>query len=48
MMRIKRIDPISAGKVLGLVYLALGLLFGVLMAFFTIVGAAAGGGAEGA
>lgn len=48
MMRVRKIDPISAGKVLGLVYLGLGLLFGVLMALFTILGAAAGGGAEAA
>ena len=51
-MRIRRIDPLSLGKVLGAVYGLIGLVFGGLFAVLSLVGGlgglAFGGGGEGA
>ena len=44
-MTLSRVDPLSAGKVLGCLYALLGLLFGAIVALFSLVaGAAAAGG----
>lgn len=42
-MEIKRIDPLSAGKVIGAIYAGLGLLFGAIFSLMSVVGFAVGG-----
>ena len=41
-MVIKRIDPISMGKLAGILYAAIGLVIGVLVAFVGLIGGMAG------
>ncbi len=41
MMQIKKIEPLSAGKLLGTMYALIGLLFGGFTAIFAMIGAAA-------
>lgn len=41
-MVIRRIGVLSLGKVMGLLYALLGLIFGVMFAFFSLLGVAAG------
>jgi len=48
MMQIKKIEPMSAGKLLGTMYALIGLLFGGFVSIFALVGAAAGGTSEAA
>jgi lipopolysaccharide export LptBFGC system permease protein LptF len=47
-LQIRRIDPLSAGKLLGAMYALIGLVFGLIWFMFVIlavvVGAGAGGG----
>lgn len=44
MMQIKKIEPLSAGKLLGTMYALLGLLIGGIFTLLALVGVAAGGG----
>jgi hypothetical protein len=46
-MILRRIDPVSAAKVAGILYALLGVLFGVFMALFGSFFDAAGGGGFG-
>lgn len=41
-MTLKRITPISCGKTLGILYAMIGLVFGVLVSLFTVLGSAIG------
>lgn len=41
---IKRIDVLSAGMIMGALYVFIGLIVGVFMAIFAILGIAVGGG----
>jgi hypothetical protein len=41
-MVIKRIEPISVGKLAGILYAAIGLVIGVLVAFVGLIGGMAG------
>lgn len=43
MMQIKKIEPLSAGKLLGTLYALLGLLIGGIFSLLAIVGVAVGG-----
>ena len=47
-MQIKKIEPLSAGKLLGAMYALLGLLIGGFFSLFAFVGAAAGGTSDAA
>lgn len=47
-MRIKSVDPLAAGKLLGVLYALLGLVIGGIMALVSVVGAVAGGGGDAA
>lgn len=42
-MVINRIDPLSIGKVAGVVYGGIGLLFGAVVSMFAMIGGVAGG-----
>ena len=44
MMQIKKIEPLSAGKLLGTLYALIGLFIGGILSLLAIVSAAAGGG----
>ena len=46
-MRLKRVDPVSVAKVLGVLYAILGLIGGAIMALMSLVGATIGGGRQG-
>jgi len=43
-LHIRRIDPLSAGKVLGLIYALISLVVGLFFSMFAIFGMAMGGG----
>ena len=45
-MVIRRIDVLSLAKVLGVLYAMLGLVFGLLFSFFSLMGAAIGAGMQ--
>ncbi len=47
-MELKRVGILSGAKVLGLLYAALGLIFGGIFSFVSVLGAAAGSGRGGA
>lgn len=47
-MVITRIGPMSLAKIAGVMYAAIGLLIGVVVALFALAGATLGSGAEGA
>ncbi len=44
MMQIKKIEPLSAGKLLGTLYALIGLFIGGIFTLLALVGVAAGGG----
>lgn len=46
-LHINRINPISAGKLMGAMYALIGLIFGGIFALLTLVGVGAGAGAGG-
>jgi hypothetical protein len=41
-MRLKRIGPFSCGKIVGVLYAAMGLIVGAIFALFSLVGGIAG------
>ncbi|MCM2371738.1 DUF3566 domain-containing protein [Rhodopirellula sp. ICT_H3.1] len=43
-MKLKRVDPLSCGKMLGALYVFIGLIMSVFMIVFTMIGVAGGGG----
>lgn len=43
-MELKRIDPLSAGKVVGGIYAGLGLIVGAIFSLVSVLGVAFGGG----
>jgi hypothetical protein len=45
-MELKEIGPVSCARVLGIFYGAIGLIAGVIVGFFAVVGVALGSGAE--
>jgi len=44
MMQIKKIEPLSAGKLLGAIYAIMGLFIGGIFTLLALLGAAVGGG----
>ncbi|TWT50334.1 hypothetical protein Pla22_30760 [Rubripirellula amarantea] len=45
-MKIKKLDPLSLGKMLGVMYAIIGLLIGGIFALMALVGAGANGGGD--
>ncbi len=44
MMKLKRVDPVSCGKMLGALYLVLGLIAAAVMVVIVLIGVVGGGG----